>query len=68
MCMLRTSCVIILGLNCLWSLAIITSQVTKAGRGSAECLIIRTDSETDLDTSTECPTAFPAKVVPGEMF
>ena len=28
----------------------VTSQVTEAGRGSAECLIVVTDSEIDLDT------------------
>ena len=27
-----------------------TSQVTEAGRGIAECLIVVTDSEIDLDT------------------
>ena len=42
--------------------------MTKAGIGSAECLIVVTDSETDLDTSIECLMAFPVKVVPGEMF
>ena len=29
----------------------VTSQVIEAGRGSAECLIVVTDSEIDLDTS-----------------
>ena len=29
----------------------VTSQVTEAGRGSAEWLIVVTDSEIDLDTS-----------------
>ena len=44
--------------------------MTKAGIGSAECLTVVTDSETDLDTtsSIECLMAFPVKVVPGEMF
>ena len=28
----------------------VTSQVTEAGRGSAECLIVVTDNEIDLDT------------------
>ena len=28
----------------------VTSQVTEAGRSSAECLIVVRDSETDLDT------------------
>ena len=33
----------------------VTSQVTEAGRSSAECLIVVTrDSETDLDTSIKC--------------
>ena len=64
--MLRMSCVI--GLNILWSLAVVTSQVTKAGIGSGECPIIVTDSETDLDTRIECLMAFPVKVAPGEMF
>ena len=58
----------VLCLNCLWSLAIITSQVTEAGIGSAECLIVVTDSETDLDTSIVCVMVSPVKVVPGEMY
>ena len=29
----------------------VTSQVTEAGRGSAECLTVVRDSETDLDTT-----------------
>ena len=44
-----------------------TSQVTEAEKGSAECLIVVTDNETDLNTSIECLMAFPVKVVPGEM-
>ena len=39
-----------LALNCLWSLASYSyycSQVTEAGRGIAECLIVVTDSEID---------------------
>ena len=50
----------------LWADTIVTksSQVTKAGIGSAECLTVVTDSETDLDTSTECLMALPVKVVP----
>ena len=39
-----------------------TNQET---RGSADCPILVTDSETDLETSVE---ASPVKVVPGEMF
>ena len=38
----------------------VTSQVTEAGRGSAECLIV-TDSEIDLDTRLyylKCVTAW----------
>ena len=45
----------------------VTSQVTEAGRGSAECLIVVRDSETDLDTSIKCVMVSPVKVVPGEM-
>ena len=45
----------------------VTSQVTEAGRGSAQCLIVVRDSETDLDTSIKCVMASPVKVVPGEM-
>ena len=41
--------------------------MTEAGRGTAECLIVVTDSEIDLDTSTKCAMASPVKVVPGEM-
>ena len=61
MCMMRMS-----GLNRLWGLA--ASQVTEAGRGSAECLIVVRDSEPDLDTSIKCVMVSPVKVVPGEMF
>ena len=45
----------------------VTNQVTEAGRGSAECLIVVRDSETDLDTSIKCVMVSPVKVVPGEM-
>ena len=38
---------VILDLNCLWSLAIATCQVTKTERGSAER---QAKSEKDLDT------------------
>lgn len=39
-----------------------------AERGSVECPIVVSDSETDLDKSVECVMASPVKVVPGEMF
>ena len=45
----------------------VTSQVTEAGRGSAECLIVVRDSETDLDTTIKCVMTSPVKVVPEEM-
>ena len=45
----------------------VTSQVTEAGRGSAECLTVVRDSETDLDTTIKCVMTSPVKVVPGEM-
>ena len=41
--------------------------MTEAGIGSAECLIVVRDSETDLDTTTKFGMASPVKVVPGEM-
>ena len=45
----------------------VTSQVTEAERGSAECLIVVRNSETDLDTSIKCVMTSPVKVVNGEM-
>ena len=45
----------------------VTNQVTEAGRGIAEYLIVVIDSEIDLDTSIKCVTASKVKVVPGEM-
>ena len=45
----------------------VTSQVTEAERGSAECLIVVRDSKTDLDTTIKFVMASPVKVVPGEM-
>ena len=47
--------------------SMVISQVTEAGRGIADSLIVVTDSEIDLDTSIKC-VASPVKVVPGEMF
>ena len=44
------------------------SQEARAGSSSAECPIVVTDSETDLDTSIQCAMESPVKVVPGEMF
>ena len=45
----------------------VTSQVTEAGRGSAECRTVVRDSKTDLDTTIKCVMTSPVKVVPGEM-
>ena len=63
--MVRTSCE--LSLESSYS---VTSQVTKSGRGSAECLMVVTDrGKTDQDTKhIECIMAFPVKVVPREIF
>ena len=36
----------------------VTSQATEAERGSAECLIVVTDSETDLNTRLKCVIAW----------
>ena len=44
----------------------VASQVTEAGRGSADGLIVVRDSEMDLDTTIKCVMASPVKVVLGE--
>ena len=54
-------------MNCLWSLAIVTGQVTKTGRGSAECLMIVTDGKTDWTQAYIVCNGSPEKVVPREM-